>query len=295
MDDKLSYLRVILTEESNFSFLYLKSNVGSVVIDQDRQAMKIDDFKKIIEYFVKRGLKKIKFVGGEPLLYRGLSELVEYSRELGIEEIGITTNGIGLATRIIELKAKGLTNVNISLDSLKEYRYQALTDGGNLKEVFLSIDACIAAGINLKINCVAIKGFNDDELLDFMKMTINNDIDIRLIELLPYGLDKGVFDRGYLDIRQFLEYNVESVLKDKKDDLSISEYFRIEGAKGRVGIITKDSREHKDDLRRINVSNRGYMNVGPVQRNEYFIKNMLDDKELLDDLIYKVASEISIK
>lgn len=292
MDDKLSYLRVILTEENNFSLLYLKQNMDSVIIDQDRQSMKIDDFKKAISYFAKRNLKKIKFVGGEPLLYKRLSELVEYSSKLGIEEIGITTNGIGLATKIIDLKSKGLTHVNISLDSLKEYRYNALTGGGNLKEVFLSIDACIAAGIDLKINCVAIKGFNDDELLDFMKMTINNNIDIRLIELLPYGIDNKIFDRGYLNLKNYIEYNVESVNRDSKDSLSVSEYFKIDGAKGRVGIITKDSREHKDDLRRINISNRGYMNIGPVQKNKYYIKDMLNDDEMMDNLVYKITTKL---
>ncbi|MBC2576813.1 radical SAM protein [Peptostreptococcus canis] len=291
MDNNLSYLRVILTEENNYSLMYLQKEMDSEIITQDVQAMQIDDFKKIISYFAKRGLKKIKFVGGEPLLYKGLEELIEFSGSLGIDEIGITTNGIGLGTRILELKKLGLTNVNISLDSLKEYKYQALTNGGNLKEVFISIDACQAAGIKLKINCVAIKDFNDDELIDFMKLTINNDIDMRLIELLPYGIDKKVFERGYMDLKEFID-NTEGIYEDSVDDLSVSEYFKIYEAVGRIGIITTSSREFNEDLRRINISNRGYLNVGPMQKNEYFIKDIIDDEEKLDDLFYKITAKL---
>lgn len=291
MDNNLSYLRVILTEENNYSLMYLQKEMSSEIITQNKQAMQIDDFKKIISYFAKRGLKKIKFVGGEPLLYKGLEELIEFSSFLGIHEIGITTNGIGLGTRILELKKLGLTNVNISLDSLKEYKYQALTNGGNLKEVFISIDACQVAGVKLKINCVAIKDFNDDELIDFMKLTINNDIDMRLIELLPYGIDKKVFERGYMDLKEFID-NTEGIYEDSVDDLSISEYFKIYEAVGRVGIITTSSREFNEDLRRINISNRGYLNVGPMQKNEYFIKDIIDNEEKLDDLFYKITTKL---
>ncbi|WP_455525972.1 radical SAM protein, partial [Peptostreptococcus stomatis] len=160
----LTYLRLILTEEDNYPVMYSRPEEEVNIIGQDDQAMSPDDFKSIIKFFADRGLKKIKFVGGEPLLYRNLEVLIAYARDCGIEDIGMTTNGIGLGTRILDLKNLGLNSVNISLDSLKEYRYNALTGGGNLKEVYLSIDACQAANIDVRINCVAIRDFNDDEL-----------------------------------------------------------------------------------------------------------------------------------
>lgn len=291
MDESLSYLRLIVTEENNYSLMYKMKNDDVKIISQDEQAMKIEDFKSIISFFAKRGLKKIKFVGGEPLLYKGLEELIEYSRDLGISEIGITTNGIGLGTRILKLKECGLTNVNISLDSLKEYKYNALTGGANLKEVFISIDACQMAGINLKINCVAIKDFNDDELIDFMKLTIANKMDVRLIELLPYNIDKNVYERGYMDLEEYMR-NTEAIYRTDDEKLSVTEYFQIMGAEGRVGIITTSSREYKEDLRRINVSNRGYMNVGALQENTYFIKPYINDTQKLDDLFYKIKTKL---
>ncbi len=291
MDESLSYLRLIVTEENNYSLMYKKTNDDTKIITQEEQAMKIDDFKSIIKFFADRGLKKIRFVGGEPLLYNGLEELISYSKECGIKEIAITTNGIGLGTRILDLKNLGLTSVNISLDSLKEYKYHALTEGANLKEVFISIDACQMAGINLKINCVAIKDFNDDELIDFMKLTINNLMDVRLIELLPYNIDKNVYERGYMDLNEYIQ-NTEGIYEAEKESLSVTEYFQIMGAKGRVGIITTSSREYKEDLRRVNISNRGYMNVGSLQENTYFIKPIVNDKEKLEDLFYKITSNL---
>lgn len=289
MDEKLSYLRLILTEENNSTLIYEKQKKETEIITQDKQCMKLEDFKKTIAFFAKRGLKKIKFVGGEPLLYKGLEELIEYSRDCGISQIGITTNGVGLGTRVLELKKRGLTNVNISLDSLKEYKYHALTGGGNLKEVFIAIEACQIANIKLKINCVAIKDFNDDELLDFMKLSIANTMDVRLIEFLPYNIDPAVYERGHMDLEEFMK-NTEGIYRDEDDSLSVTEYFRIDGALGRVGIITAGGREYKEDQRRVNVSNRGYMNVGSLQKNTYFIKPMLDDEDRLEDIFYNITN-----
>ena len=203
----------------------------------------------------------------------------------------MTTNGIGLGTRILDLKNLGLNSVNISLDSLKEYRYNALTGGGNLKEVYLSIDACQAANIDVRINCVAIKDFNDDELVDFMRLTINSKLDVRLIELLPYNISKNVYERGYMDLQDYIE-NTEAIDRSDDEDLSVAKYFKINGAQGRVGIIRAGSRDYEEDLRRINVSNRGYMNVGPLQKNTYFIKPILGDEEALEDMFYKIKTSI---
>lgn len=293
MGDELSYLRLILTEEYNYRPMYLKSTKDSEIIGQNVQSMKVSDFKRSISFFSRHGIKKIKFAGGEPLLYKGLNELISYARQCGIEDIGINTNGVGLATKILELKENGLTSVSISLDSLKEYKFSALTGGANLKEVFLGIDACKSAGIDIKINCMAIKGFNDDELVDFMRMSINNNVDIRLVELMDDMVDPAVLERGYINLKEYMQ-NIEAIDFVGHDENSIGEYFKIEGAEGRVGIITKDSRESQEDLRRINITNRGYMNIGAISKNIYFVKSMLLNDEMMDNLLYKIKYEYGI-
>ena len=138
---------------------------------------------------------------------------------------------------------------------------------------------------------MAIRDFNDDELVDFMRLTINSKLDVRLIELLPYNISKNVYERGYMDLQDYIE-NTEAIDRSDDEDLSVAKYFKINGAQGRVGIIRAGSRDYEEDLRRINVSNRGYMNVGPLQKNTYFIKPILGDEEALEDMFYKIKTSI---
>ena len=126
--------------------------------------------------------------GGEPLLYPHLIELIKYAHyECNIDDISITTNGIGLNEIAYELKRSGLKSVNISLDSLKSYKYKSITRGGNLTDVLKSINRCLELGIKVKINCVVIKRFNDDEVYDF-KMCIR-DSSISLYNILKPSED----------------------------------------------------------------------------------------------------------
>lgn len=288
---ELTYLRLILTEENNYPPIYSRPKEEVSIIGQDEQAMSLEDFKLVIKFFSDRGLKKIKFAGGEPLLYKGLEDLVAYAYDCGIEDIGLTTNAIGLGTRILALKGLGLNRVNISLDSLKEYRYSALTSGANLKEVYLSIDACQAANIDVSINCMAINDFNEDELVDFMRLTINSKLDVRLIELIESSTPTGIYDRGYIDLQEYIE-NIEAINREDDEDLSLTNFYKIDSARGRVGIIRATARYNEEDLRRVTITNRGYMNVGPLQKNTYFIKPLLYNYESLDDIFYKIKTKI---
>ena len=138
---------------------------------------------------------------------------------------------------------------------------------------------------------MAIKDFNDDELVDFMRLTINSKLDVRLIELLPYNISKNVYERGYMDLQEYID-NTEAIDRSDDEELSVAQYFKIDGAQGRVGIIRAGSREYEEDLRRVNVSNRGYMNVGPLQKNIYFIKPILGDEEALEDIFYKIKTRL---
>ena len=117
----------------------------------------------------------------------------------------MTTNAIGLSDRIFELEKCGLNKVNISLDSLKEYKYKSVTRGGNLKDVLKSIESCLNLGIKVKLNCVAISGFNDDELKDFMFLTVKSPIDVRFIELMPLGEANRVYKKGYFNVKEMIE------------------------------------------------------------------------------------------
>ena len=145
------------------------------------------------------------YQGNEIYATRDIIDLIKYTyNECNIEDISISTNGIGLNEIAYELKKSGLKSVNISLDSLKSYKYKSITRNGNLTDVLKSINRCLELGIKVKINCVVIKGFNDDEIYDFIDMANYYPVDVRFIELMPIGEGKHFFENGYFNITKFI-------------------------------------------------------------------------------------------
>ena len=184
----IDYARISLTDKCNLRCVYCMPEDKVYENNLINDTLSFNDYKFIINGLSQVGIKKIKFTGGEPLLYPHLIELIKYAHyECNIDDISITTNGIGLNEIAYELKRSGLKSVNISLDSLKSYKYKSITRGGNLTDVLKSINRCLELGIKVKINCVVIKRFNDDEVYDFIEMANYYPIDVRFIELMPLG------------------------------------------------------------------------------------------------------------
>ena len=201
----IDYLNISLTNICDLNCTYCMPYNDVATYNKGRY-LSVDDYKFIINGLSQVGIKKIKFTGGEPLLYPHLIELIKYAHyECNIDDISITTNGIGLNEIAYELKRSGLKSVNISLDSLKSYKYKSITRGGNLTDVLKSINRCLELGIKVKINCVVIKRFNDDEVYDFIEMANYYPIDVRFIELMPLGEGEYFYENGYFNISNFIE------------------------------------------------------------------------------------------
>ena len=184
---RVDYAKISLTDKCNLKCVYCMPD-GVYENNLINDTLSFNDYKFIINGLSQVGIRKIRFTGGEPLLYPHLIELIKYTRiECNINDIAITTNGIGLDEMAYELKQSGLKTVNISLDSHKSYRYKSITRGSNLADVLKSINECLSLGLKVKINCVVINGFNDDEIYDFINMTNYYPIDVRFIELMPIG------------------------------------------------------------------------------------------------------------
>lgn len=266
---EINYLRISLTDKCNLKCVYCMPNGVEFNDEYINDFLSFDDFKFIINSMSELGINKVRFTGGEPLLYPRLEELIKYTKDSGIEDVCMTTNAIGLSGRLRTLKQYGLTKVNISLDSLKEYRYKSITQGGDLKEVILAIDKCIELGIKVKINCVAIKGFNDDELLDLMKITIKKPVDVRFIELMPLGEARKIYKKGYINVKEMINA-VEGLEKVEDTENSTADYYRFKNSKGKIGIITPLSCSFCDTCSRLRLTSSG------------FIKTCLHSKEEID-------------
>jgi molybdenum cofactor biosynthesis enzyme MoaA len=209
-----SYLRMSLTEKCNLRCQYCMPEHGVSLTPKDH-LLSLDERKKLINLFTMLGVNKLRFTGGEPTVSNHLAPLIEYSSSLKkLKSIGITSNGILLQEQLPKFVKAGLSSVNISLDTLKAEKFGTITrrDGKLINRVQSSIFASLSHNIPTKINCVAIRGMNDDEFGDFVKYAIHYNLTIRFIELMP-------FDGNSWNKKQFISY-LEIIDKLKNDHVS---------------------------------------------------------------------------
>jgi len=207
-----NYLRISLSERCNLRCQYCMPPEG-VTLSPPSNLLTNDEIMRLVKLFVKNGVDKVRLTGGEPLLRKDLvplvhsiSEELHKSNATSSNLVGITTNGISLSRHVHDLVDAGLTGVNISLDTLRSDRFQEITRRKGLDKVMRAIGDSISAfqhryghvrtgpngsgGSRVKINCVVMKNFNDDELVDFVNMatdTFGGDVDMRFIEWMPFN------------------------------------------------------------------------------------------------------------
>ena len=287
----IDYARISLTDKCNLRCVYCMPEDKVYENNLINDTLSFNDYKFIINGLSQVGIKKIKFTGGEPLLYPHLIELIKYAHyECNIDDISITTNGIGLNEIAYELKRSGLKSVNISLDSLKSYKYKSITRGGNLTDVLKSINRCLELGIKVKINCVVIKRFNDDEVYDFIEMANYYPIDVRFIELMPLGEGEYFYENGYFNISNFIN-DIDELYKIEDEKGSTARLYQAKYAKGRIGIITPISCQFCNTCNRIRITSDGKIKLCLHSNEEtdirYYLNKPMIFKEVFKEIILK--------
>ena len=287
----IDYARISLTDKCNLRCVYCMPEDKVYENNLINDTLSFNDYKFIINGLSQVGIKKIKFTGGEPLLYPHLIELIKYAHyECNIDDVSITTNGIGLNEIAYELKRSGLKSVNISLDSLKSYKYKSITRGGNLTDVLKSINRCLELGIKVKINCVVIKRFNDDEVYDFIEMANYYPIDVRFIELMPLGEGEYFYENGYFNISNFIN-DIDELYKIEDEKGSTARLYQAKYAKGRIGIITPISCQFCNTCNRIRITSDGKIKLCLHSNEEtdirYYLNKPMIFKEVLKEIILK--------
>ena len=257
---EIDYLRISLTDRCNLRCIYCMEEDNNEFFEEEDKLTK-DEILKIVSVSAKLGVKKIRLTGGEPLVRKDIIELMDGINNIeGIEGIYLTTNGILLSEKVEALKKAGLKGVNISLDSLKEKMFHDLTRLGDLKKVLSAIEKCLELGIKVKLNTVMIKGKNDDEILDFVNLTIKKNLDVRFIELMPIGVGgkfEGVSNEDILNLIRNNYKNIEEVNRSK--DGGPASYVKLENAKGKIGFISAISNCFCEDCNRIRLTSEGFL------------------------------------
>ncbi len=184
----VSYLRVSVTDRCDFRCVYCMAEDMSFLPKAD--LLTLEELERLCAAFIRLGVKKLRLTGGEPLVRRGVMGLIGRLGEQlvqGLEELTLTTNGAQLATHAAGLKAAGVKRINVSLDTLDERKFTAITRWGRLPQVLDGIEAARAAGLRVKINMVALKGVNDDEFSPMLAWCGARGFDLCLIETMPMG------------------------------------------------------------------------------------------------------------
>ena len=283
---EINYLRISLTDRCNLRCEYCMPEKGVKKVSHN-DILTLEEMYEIIKVFVDLGINKIRFTGGEPLVRLGAVDLISKISKLeGVNEIAMTTNGTLLETYADDLKKAGLTRVNISLDTLNMEKYRRITRGGDLNKALNGIKAAREAGLTpIKINTVLIGGFNEDEIPDLVNLTMGHQMDIRFIELMPIGEAVGFAKDKFISNSRVLETVPNLISVEAEDRSSPARYFRLPGAKGKVGIINPISCKFCSNCNRVRLTSTGKLKSCLHSNREIELRDAIRNKEDIGSII----------
>lgn len=254
------YVRISVTDRCDFRCVYCMSEEMTFL--PRAQILTLEELTTVAKAFTELGVEKIRLTGGEPLVRRGIEELVTHIGQLdGLKDFAMTTNGAGLVKHARALRQGGLQRLNISLDSLDEDRFKQLTRTGDLRKVIDGLHAAQDAGFErIKLNAVILKGRNDDEVLGLVDFARQEGVDISFIEEMPLG-DVSDHSRGETycssdDVQAAIETQYE-LLPTTETTLGPSRYFRMPDSASRVGFISPHSHNFCATCNRVRVTVEG--------------------------------------
>ena len=264
----VTYLRVSVTDRCDFRCVYCMSE--DMTFLPKRDLLTLEELDRVCTAFVEKGVRKLRITGGEPLVRRDIMSLFRsLSRHLrsgALDELTVTTNGSQLARFAAELAGYGVRRINVSLDTLDSEKFQRITRWGDFSKVMDGIDAAQAKGMHVKINAVALKGVNDDEIEPMIEWAHGRGMDMTLIEVMPLG------EMEVARVDQFLPLSVvrarlleRYTLEDLADRTGgPARYVRVKETGGRLGFITPLTHNFCEACNRVRLTCTGklYMCLG---------------------------------
>ncbi|HEU0099475.1 MAG TPA: GTP 3',8-cyclase MoaA [Allosphingosinicella sp.] len=257
---RITYVRLSVTDRCDLRCRYCMAETMRFLPRSD--LLTIDELGLLADIFIARGVTRIRLTGGEPLVRRGIADLVRRVGARigsGLDELTLTTNGTQLERHAAALFRAGVRRVNVSLDSRREDRFRNITRGGDLGRVMAGIDAAAAAGLAIRINMVGLKGLNEDEIGDMLAWCAGRGFDLALIETMPLGDVGEDRTRHYLpldEVRRRLDERF-SLIPTLARTGGPARYFDVGGTSARLGLITPMTRNFCDGCNRIRVAATG--------------------------------------
>jgi cyclic pyranopterin phosphate synthase len=257
---RVRYVRISVTDRCDFRCVYCMSEEMTFL--PRAQILTLEELTLVARAFVEMGVEKIRLTGGEPLVRRGIDQLIEATSALpGLRDLAMTTNGAGLVKHARRLREAGLGRLNISLDTLDPERFRKLTRTGDLSRVLEGLRAAREAGFErIKLNAVILKGRNDDEVLDLVEFARSERVDLSFIEEMPLG-DVSDHSRAETfcssdEVKAAIEQRHE-LIPTTESTLGPSRYFRMSDSDSRIGFISPHSHNFCSNCNRVRVTAEG--------------------------------------
>lgn len=295
----IEYLRLSITDRCNLRCVYCMGDKNIKFLPRE-EILNPEEIKDIVEIFADLGVEKIRITGGEPLVRNNFREIVTNIRDIKkIEEISITTNGIKLLENIEFLKEKSINSINVSLDTLKPDLYREITGGGDLNLVLSGIYKALELGIKrVKINVVIIKGKNQNEIMDFVRLTEKYPIDVRFIELMPIGVGKEYCGISNDEIKKEIEKTRTFTFVNELRGSGPAVYYKTEEGKGCIGFINPLSHNFCEYCNRVRITPEGYLKLCLHWKDGVNLKEIIRDKDrkkelksIIENAIYNKPSK----
>ncbi len=296
---KIDYLRISVTDRCNLRCVYCMPPEGIELIES-KDILRYEEFLRIVRIAADHGVTKIRVTGGEPLVRKGIIEfLAELASIKGIDDLSLTTNGVLLKEYAQRLKEAGLRRVNVSLDSLKRERFLKMTRGDNLQQVLDGLAEAERVGLTpVKLNMVVIKGFNDDEVLEFAMMSKVKPYHVRYIEYMPFNTQEG-WQRDKCITAKQLKEMIEKVeplfpVTDASGGAGPARRYRFKDAPGEVGFISPVSEHFCGSCNRLRLTSDGKLRTCLFSDNEIDIRKALRDgssDEAVEALLFRAVKE----
>ena len=296
----ITYLRLSVTDRCDLRCTYCMPEKMTFL--NKKEVLTFEEMYKLCSGFIELGIKKIRITGGEPLVRKGIMDFFEMLKphlSSDLDELTLTTNGTQLSKYADQLYAIGVRRINVSLDTLDPRKFKQITRIGKLEDVLSGIDAAKNANLKVKINCVALKNINDNEIDNFINWCMKKEFDLTLIETMPMG-DIGNENRlnNFLSLDE-LKKNLHS--KFELEDLSFStggpaRYSKVKGSKMKLGFITPLSHNFCAGCNRVRIDATGVLHQCLGQSNSLDFRKILRDPSFTEhDLLKKIKNSIKQK
>ncbi len=294
----ITYLRISVTDRCNLRCVYCIPEQG-IALKSHSEMLTYEEIASVAAAAATLGVRRIRLTGGEPLVRRGVADLVHMLKALpGIEEVSLTTNGVLLEEMAPALARAGLDRVNVSLDTLDPARYTRLTRGGSIERAWRGIAAAEANNLTpLKINVVAVRGLNEDELPALARLTLAHAWHVRIIELMPVGGSLAWGDdlpdpqHAYLplsEIRALLE-PLGLVEEKGVGGAGPARVYRMPGALGTVGLISPRGEHFCDRCNRLRLTADGFLRPCLLGEREVNVREALRSGQAIEALLQEAV------